>query len=456
MGETNLEAQAAPSTAEYDANLVKDLASSLAWAFQSMVIASAFCALTVLGHGDVELIATSATGAVTTASSVDVPLLGLKLLFPAFCAVSPWVLVSIQFYLWIQAQALLKSPGGTQANGLMRNHADMWPLSLLSIALYVVVPATILVIFWKVSALRYADQTWRLNPWQGCVLLAFALSLMLSVLALRVDWGHRDKFASHWTGRLAGAVFGVLLLAAFGVIGWQGHQRGMNLRNTNLAGGDLRRYQLAGADLTGADLRTAVLSGVQLQGAILEEANLDYADLRGANLADAELMHARLGNTDLRGSCLTGANLEAVSVQNADFRYAWMLGAFFQPQPSTKRLQLKDIVSDKPPADASHEEPPITQAHFDGAVLCGTEIVPAKWADSADIGTPSKSGGPYYINSDWDGAGLPKGMQPTPYPAKTEASYELRRKDRQMCLDKLAASERNQFTLTCRTKPAAP
>ncbi len=222
LSETRPKAATRPSEAEVDANLVKDLASSLAWAFQSMVIASAFCAITVLGHGDVELINTSATstGVMTGATTVDVPLLGLKLLFPAFCAVSPWVLVSIQFYLWIQAHALLKTPGGTTANGLMRNHVDMWPLSLLSIALYVVVPATILVIFWKISALRYAGQNWPINVWQGCVLAALALSLLLSVIALHIDCRHRRLFRSRWPSRLTGAALGILLLAGFGFAGW--------------------------------------------------------------------------------------------------------------------------------------------------------------------------------------------------------------------------------------------
>ena len=431
-----------------DADLVKDLASSLAWAFQSMVIAAAFCAITVLGHGDVELIATSATGVVASVSSVDVPLLGLKLLFPAFCAVSPWVLVSIQFYLWIQANALLKTPGGTTANGLMRNHIDMWPLSLLSIALYVLVPATILVIFWKISALRYAGQAWFLNVWQVCVLLAFALSALLSALAQGVDWRHRHLFKSRLRFRLVGGLLGGVLVVGFAVAGWQGLHRGMNLRNTNLAGGDLRRYDLTGADLTGADLRTAILSGVQFARATLEEANLEYADLRGANLADTELLHARMDNADLRGSCLAGGNLESVSIQNADLRYAWMLGAYVQPQPAIRRLQLKDIAGDNPPAPP--EEPPIKVVRLEDAKLCGAEVVPAKWANDADVGTPSKLGGPYYVSGDWDGTGMPKGLQPTPYPAATQSGSDLRSRNRLACVAHLPADVRSQLAQACR------
>ena len=431
-----------------DADLVKDLASSLAWAFQSMVIAAAFCAITVLGHGDVELIATAATGVVANASSVDVPLLGLKLLFPAFCAVSPWVLVSIQFYLWIQANALMKTPGGATANGLMRNHIDLWPLSLLSIALYVLVPATILVIFWKISALRYSGQAWILNVWQVCVLLAFALSVLLSALAQGFDWRHQHLFKSRLRFRLVGGLLGMVVVVCFAIAGWQGLHRGMNLRNTNLAGGDLRRYDLTGADLTGADLRTAILSGVQFARATLEEANMEYADLRGANLADAELLHARMGNADLRGSCLAGGNLEAVSIQNADFRYAWMLGAYLQPQPAIRRLQLKDIAVDNPPAPP--EEPPIALVHLDDVKLCGAEIVPARWASGADVGTPSKLGGPYYVSTDWDGTGMPKGLQPTPYPAATQSGSDLRSRDRLACVAHLPADVRRQLARACR------
>ena len=76
--------------------------------------------------------------------------------------------------------------------------------------------------------------------------------------------------------------------------------------------------------------------------------------------------------------------------------------------------------------------------------------MPAKWANDADVGTPSKLGGPYYVSGDWDGTGMPKGLQPTPYPAATQSGSDLRSRNRLACVAHLPADVRSQLAQACR------
>lgn len=105
-----------------------------------------------------------------------------------------------------------------------------------------------------------------------------------------------------------------------------------NLRQIELAGGNLVRAKLQGANLMGANLKGAILRQAMLQGAILDYAKLqgarlsgarlEGASLVGANLKGASLVGANLGGADLRNANLEGANLRGVNLEGANLEGA--------------------------------------------------------------------------------------------------------------------------------------
>jgi uncharacterized protein YjbI with pentapeptide repeats len=85
------------------------------------------------------------------------------------------------------------------------------------------------------------------------------------------------------------------------------------LKDTNLAGANLR-----GAVLVSTDLRDADLVGADLRGAKLRSANFRDAVLRGAELGNADLRGANLAGADLRNADLVGADLVGANLRGAD------------------------------------------------------------------------------------------------------------------------------------------
>jgi uncharacterized protein YjbI with pentapeptide repeats len=121
----------------------------------------------------------------------------------------------------------------------------------------------------------------------------------------------------------------------------------LDLKQTNLAGADLRGTHLEGAYFTQANLERARFIGAYLRAAKFMDANLEYADLMwahleyayftGANLEDAgfigtNLEHAYFRDAHLERAGFIGANLEHADfrdahLEHADFRDANLAGA---------------------------------------------------------------------------------------------------------------------------------
>jgi uncharacterized protein YjbI with pentapeptide repeats len=117
---------------------------------------------------------------------------------------------------------------------------------------------------------------------------------------------------------------------------------GLDLRNTMLAGADLRRAIFVNADLRGATLRRALLDEADFTKANLRGANLEHADLPNANLSGANLVGANLRNADLLGANLTNAELQDSELD----------GAKITDRSFTSRLQ--------PAATTSQQQSPVS------------------------------------------------------------------------------------------------
>ncbi|MGE0600936.1 MAG: DnaJ domain-containing protein [Dehalococcoidia bacterium] len=89
--------------------------------------------------------------------------------------------------------------------------------------------------------------------------------------------------------------------------------RGAQLAETDLRGGDLR-----GLDLAGIDLRNARLQGADFEAASLRKARLSGADLSGANLRFADLSNADVSAAAIRQADLSGAALHATNFFRAN------------------------------------------------------------------------------------------------------------------------------------------
>jgi hypothetical protein len=110
------------------------------------------------------------------------------------------------------------------------------------------------------------------------------------------------------------------------------HLAGANLRGANFFGARLLGANLRGAHLLRANLRQAVISGANLSEADLSDANLRVADLSGADLgaaviSGANLSDANLSEANLRGADLSGAHLSGAHLSGADLIAADLIGA---------------------------------------------------------------------------------------------------------------------------------
>jgi uncharacterized protein YjbI with pentapeptide repeats len=92
---------------------------------------------------------------------------------------------------------------------------------------------------------------------------------------------------------------------------------GLDLRNVDFKGANLRWARMNKTNLTGAILRNAILDSAWLM-----DANLERADLRGASLASTQMHRANLRDADLSGARIVAnfqrADLRGANLSNAD------------------------------------------------------------------------------------------------------------------------------------------
>lgn len=93
---------------------------------------------------------------------------------------------------------------------------------------------------------------------------------------------------------------------------------GLDLRNVDFKGANLRWARMNNADLRGANLSKAVLDS-----AWLIDANLEHANLQGASLASTQMHRANLRYANLSGARIV-ANLQRADLRNANLSNANM------------------------------------------------------------------------------------------------------------------------------------
>ena len=386
-------------------DLHKDLATSLAWSFQALLAASAFCAVTAASHDDWDLL-TQATPA-ASGGETELPLISVKLAFLPFLLIGPLALLAMQIYLQIQTHAMLLMPRANE-NSLIRNHDEWWPISLIGFASYMVVPLVMVFLLWKIWPRRFSDDPLLFSDMRfhiGRVAIGAALAISC-IAALRGALSDR-RYLKQLDGqtirrRFTRQAIVCMVMTFLGGSFWVGtafSDRHLELRKAPLDGADLRYFDLSGADLREARLRGALMGGALLPNAKLAGASLDNADLRGAQLTGADLSQSRLNNADLTGAWLVGANLRRVEAEGARFDSAWMVGATFEPLPATLVDRTKPVT----PVDVAYAEAgKIDKLSFGGAKMCAAMITPGHWKEqSIQVGEIDVRGGqPFYDASD--------------------------------------------------------
>jgi hypothetical protein len=135
------------------------------------------------------------------------------------------------------------------------------------------------------------------------------------------------------------------------------HQFIVNLRNTDLRGGNLSDAHLEGAVLYEAHLEGAALFGTHLEGATLWGAHLEGARLHGAYLKEAwvdsaqlegaDLYEAHLQRASLRSANLTGADLVNADLMDAVLKRANITGADFESAYNLTQKQVDSAPGDE-------------------------------------------------------------------------------------------------------------
>lgn len=96
----------------------------------------------------------------------------------------------------------------------------------------------------------------------------------------------------------------------------------LDLRNTQLAGKDLRGHHFLHCNLTGVDLRGCDLSGAGFASCSMGRVDLRNVDARGCCFHSTDLRCAHLDGCALDGADLRGVDLRDVSFLNATFNGA--------------------------------------------------------------------------------------------------------------------------------------
>lgn len=354
-------------------NAVNEVSSNAQTAFVSMILAVAYCWLTVASTVDARLL--------TNSTSSPLPVIQTPVPIAWFYGTAPFILFAIFIWFHLYLQDMWKGLAGLPAifpdgkpldekvnpwllTGFVRPHFELLsqhrpPLSrtksVVSIVLaWWLVPAT-LVLFW----LRYlARHDW---PWTTMHVLlvagAIASAGYLQRLARRTLRGElaqpepmARKLAWVWIGAAVLLVAGVVSDGAInGVRGvdYPGASTPQALVHRRivprlLASIAVRPFaSLSDAAVStrpenwflaprgepldavqGAALRNANLRYARAQRAFLAKADLRDANLEGADLREADLQQADLRRARLPGAIVAGANLTRADLDEADLRNA--------------------------------------------------------------------------------------------------------------------------------------
>jgi len=135
----------------------------------------------------------------------------------------------------------------------------------------------------------------------------------------------------------SGALFELPILTDNCVYSFALNCPGVDLKNRNLNGSDLRSSALIGADLYRANFFGSNLNNANVRDARLFEADLTKTDALQANFSgsnmrrikarDADWRGANFSRVDFRGADLRGVNFKGANLNDANFRGADLTGA---------------------------------------------------------------------------------------------------------------------------------
>lgn len=187
-------------------------------------------------------------------------------------------------------------------------------------------------------------------------------------------------------------------------------EKPVDLSSKRLSGLDLRNVDFKGANLRWARLNNTNLADANLRGTILDsawmiDANLERADLRDASLASTQMRRANLRHANLAGARIV-ANLQRADLRNANLKNADM-GADMKNQSmglmrTVLRMaqldgaDLRDVNALRMDAEfASMRDTLLDNANFRGTELTGVDLTGASVA-GLDL-TDSDVSGAYLV-----------------------------------------------------------
>ncbi len=282
--------------------------------FQGLVALCLFCAVTLAGSPDINLL--------TPEAIVTLPGLNYPMSFTAFLVIGPVVLTAWGAYLHILWAEHRRSP--------VSEEGTAFP-TLFNMPGTAAKVTTGLVFYWLIP-LMLAYFAWTALPrlWEG-----LAATLVAAAVTAALVWLQVRRCPSEWRWLAHPALFTLVLGCAtvLGLTAWsiiagesfysrplqlfKADLQKKDLRRANLRGAYLVEARLNGADLSGANLEGANLSRAFLTGADVSRAILEEANLFGANLKEANLREANMGGAKLSGANLSGAILDKADLSGA-------------------------------------------------------------------------------------------------------------------------------------------
>lgn len=309
-----------------------------------LVIIAFFCARTLTGSSDKDLLITS---------TLSLPLKLGNISFQQFMVIGPLFLFFLSFLIQIYYRRYLllnrainffnytHMPVVSEVNSIfvkIINH----------LVLYTLVPLTMILFTYKSEVLP----EWGI--WMACVATLFAV-IHIFYLFKNSD---KDKLRFFLLVILILITISpaIIIESLYKTVGLTRpmNLKGVNLSKSNLTGLRLENANLEEADLQGARIWRTNLRYSRLKYATLTGAHLWRTDLSGASLQGADLKNAYLAESDLSDS-----NLEHANLYNANLNYANLRGA------NLKRAYLRDT---------NLEFAVMTGANFTGVKLRGSRV----------------------------------------------------------------------------------
>ena len=117
------------------------------------------------------------------------------------------------------------------------------------------------------------------------------------------------------------------------------------LKESDLSGMDLSKYNLSMINLEEANLAGANFSNSNMSGVNIKEANVDGAVFKNANLSNANMKELAIKGCNLHQANLSGANLKEITAEDCDFSESNLSGTILS-EATIKDCNFKGAISD--------------------------------------------------------------------------------------------------------------